>query len=290
MSAPDARAPSARIAVTGASGYLGGRVVARLRAAGIDAVACPGLRDGFDLADREATKRFFAEAACGTIVHCAAAVPKTPAEYMDGSAAERSVAIAAAVASSGVPHVVFSSSMTVYPADARMPVREEDAADDAAGYAGGKLAAERALCGAPGMVATALRLPGLFGPPRQGGLLYNAALAFARRRIFPLPHPAPLWAALHVDDAADLLVRAALDTPAETRILNAGYGEAMSVTRTVSQLAARFGVVLPEDGAPEFEMDLTRLDAAIGRPAKTLAERLDEIAALARIAAEPARA
>ncbi len=278
------------IAVTGATGYLGGRVIARLKALGLAAESCPGPAEGLDLTDADAARHYFAGRDLSALIHCAAIVPKASAEYADTGTAEKSVAMAKAIAAAGIGEVVFASSMTVYPGDATIPVREEDAADDAAGYAGGKLRAERTLCAAAGTVATILRLPGLFGAPRTGGLLHNAAAAFARGRAFPLPYPAPLWAALHVDDAADLLVRAALKPAHATRILNAGYSEPMSVTLTVSQLAARFGIGLPEGDAPRFEMDLSRLEATLGRPDGTLAGRLDQLAAAARADAEPARA
>ena len=278
------------IAVTGATGYLGARVIARLQALGIPTTACPGSASGLDLTDQRQVRDYFRPGRFETVIHCAASVPKTAADYSDDDAGLRSLKMTENLLTATLSRIVFTSSMTVYPADADMPVREEDAGAAATGYAGYKRRAELALEEANDTEVTIVRLPGLFGPPRESGLLYNAARELAAGRIPALDEPAPLWAALHVDDAADILVRSAAKTLSGEKILNAGYDSPMSVSQTVSELAALFGVDLPGGNAPVFQMNLTRLKQTVGLADQALADRLSELAAQARKSRETALA
>tara|TARA_Y100001970_G_scaffold179552_1_gene218590 strand:+ start:3020 stop:3796 length:777 start_codon:yes stop_codon:yes gene_type:complete len=249
---------------------------------GIAATACPGRRDGLDLTDSEATINYFVRGKFDAVIHCAAYVPKVAKDYLDDGAGAASLSMTENIIAANVPHIVFTSSMTVYPSGSPMPVREDSPDTGVTGYGGYKRRAERALCAAEHLKATILRLPGLFGAPRQGGLLHNAAMRFAQGQVPTLTTPFPMWAAIHVDDAADLLCRAAGTPPARSLILNAGYPDPMSVTRTVSQLAAIFGIEIPEDDAPLFQMDLSALTKELGLPAHSLGERLRELAVSAQ--------
>lgn len=266
------------VGVTGASGYLGGRVLAGLQEAGISATACPGRHDGLDLTDSGATINYFVRANFDAVIHCAAYVPKAAEDYVDDVAGAASLSMTENIIAANVPHIVFTSSMTVYPPGSPMPVREDSPDTGVTGYGGFKRRAERALCAAEHLKATILRLPGLFGAPRQGGLLHNAAMRFAQGGVPTLTTPFPIWAAIHVDDAADLLCRAVGIPPARSLILNAGYPDPMSVTRTMSRLAAIFGIEMPEGNAPLFQMDLSALSKELGLPAHSLGERLRELA------------
>jgi len=276
-----------RVCVTGATGYLGQRVLAGLRDMGIPAVACPSRREGCDLTHLQSVIDYFSRENFTAVIHCAAVVPKSAKDYADGAAGAASLRMTENIVAAGVPHVVFTSSMTVYRDGLLLPVREDDADQEAKGYGGYKLQAERALCAADHLKTTILRLPGLFGPPRESGLLYNAAIEFSKGRLPALRPPFPMWAAMHIDDAADLLCRAVRRPPANSRVLNAGYLDSMSVTRTVSQLAAKFGIDMPEGEARAFRMDVTELEKELGSPLNTLDARLDELARSVRRAEEP---
>ena len=278
------------IAVTGATGFLGGRVVCRLQRLGVKHTSCPGRTGGLDLTDKAQVRDYFTPGRFDVVIHCAAEVPKSSAGYADDEAGERSLKMTENLLACVPPNIVFASSMTVYPADAAMPVREEDADEHAGGYAGFKRRAERILEGAQETGVTILRFPGMFGPPRESGLLFNAAREFANGRSPNLADSAPLWSAMHVDDAADLCVRAAISPPSDQLILNAGYDCSMSVTSTVAELAALFGKSIARGEAPVFQMNLTRLKKTIGLADRTLADRLAELAAEARSAQEAALA
>jgi nucleoside-diphosphate-sugar epimerase len=277
------------ILVTGARGYLGGRVMERAAREGIPVVGVS--RRGAegtiacDLRDSGAVLRIIRDTGATAAIHCAAAVPERAADYQDESAARDSFAMVEALCAARPARVVFASSMTVYPRDVRMPVAEDDAGAAETAYGAAKHRAERMLLSTLDDVLC-LRLPGLFGPPRRNGLLYNAALAFAEGRVPVLNRDPPVWAALHVEDAADLCLRAALYPRPMRDSVNAGYPGPVSVGRAVAALAGLFGCAVPEMGAgPEFEMDLSRLAASVGLPDRSFEERLAELARSARQAA-----
>lgn len=277
------------ILVTGADGYLGGRVLLELRAQGVDVVGVGSSsrgKGGCDLTNLRQVEALLRRTAAKVVVHCAARVPKSDGEYADQVAANDSRLMVENLLEAGRSHIVFPSSMTVYTADTPLPVREHDAAPAPPGYAGGKKAAEDLLLAAHGTCATVLRLPGLFGPPRRSGMLYNAATAYAAGGEPRLPAQAPLWAGLHVDDAALLCARAALRPPGESLVLNAGYAQRMSLCSAVRVLACLFGRRPPAFDGPDFEMDLSRLQRTLGLPAKGFTARLEELAAWARAEVE----
>jgi nucleoside-diphosphate-sugar epimerase len=279
-----------RVLVTGAAGYLGKSVLDKLRRAGITGV-CTTTRseDPFpcDLREFDAVQSMIEQTCPDTIIHCAACVPKNDAGYSDEEAARDSLRMVTSLLATQPRHIVFPSTMTVYRAETRLPVREEDTTADLIGYAKGKKAAEDALLSAKEIKATVLRLPGLFGAPRQNGFIYNTALAFAENRVPTLPAEPPLWAAMHVDDAAELCVRAILRESPESIVANAGYPGRMSLCSVLRDLARLFGRPAPECDAPEFEMDLSRLECELGLSSKQFAHRLQEVAAWARQQAHP---
>ena len=132
---------------------------------------------------------------------------------------------------------------------------------------------------APETLVTVLRLPGLFGSPRLGGLLWNAALALARGTTPRLPDQPVLWAALHVEDAAQAFVTAAQSMPDRSGIVNVGYPGTFSTTSAVNALAGLFGrAPLTGAEAPEFAMDLTRMKTDLGLPERSFEDRLRDLA------------
>lgn len=132
-----------------------------------------------DLRDRDATIALIAQHPDSRIIHCAAAVPKSHSDYFDEEAASESLEMVRNLANARPRYLVFVSSMTVYP-DNIILAREEDAVLMGNGYSASKLMAEHMLLEYTDIAATILRLPGLFGLPRRGGVLFNSALAIAR--------------------------------------------------------------------------------------------------------------
>ena len=268
------------ILVTGATGYLGRHILARAAAEqgaaigmswrGADGTIACDLRDG------AATARLIRQTGAQTVIHCAARVPKNAADYGSEEAARDNSSMIESLCGAAVTRIVFPSSMSVYSRDSAMPVREDEKCEPETAYGASKRWAEKRLLATISEVIC-LRFPGLFGPPRRSGLLYNVARAFAAGEAPALDDDPPLWAGLHVEDAADICLRAARSSGLAREIINAGYPGAMSVDAGVAALARRFQRETPRaHSGPLFEMDLSRLAARIGLPAHSFDARLEQ--------------
>ena len=271
------------VLVTGASGYLGRRVVAVLAGAGIayaETSRSSRAGEACDLTDASATRALLDRIGPSTVIHCAAAVPASPAAYDDHETAAASVEMTGTVARHARCPMVFASSMTVYGASPTCPADEGSPPEPDSAYARGKLAAEQLVIDRHAG-DTVLRLPGLFGLPRRSGLLYNAAAAFLTGRNFEVAAPATVWAAMSVADAAECLVKAATTAAAaDTRVspvVNVGYHGEFSVGSAVAQIAALCGVAWHATFTPpSFSMRLDRWTSRYGKVPITFERRLAE--------------
>jgi nucleoside-diphosphate-sugar epimerase len=274
------------VLVTGAAGYLGGKVLAQLVASGVDAIGCARRGDPplecCDLLDADATRALIERFEPRIVVHCASTITLggDPAKQAGDAAAN--VAMVGNLLAAGVAQFVFTSSMTVYAPSLPMPVREETTAPESE-YGRSKLECERLLLAASGVVAVNLRLPGLFGPPRRGGIVYGLLRALQRGETPVLP-PAPLmWATLHVDDAAEIIARVVADFPRESQTLNVGYARAFGIDALAWEAAHRCGREIGYAVAhPRFEMELTKLKRSYGLPRASFEERLSQMMAFAQ--------
>ena len=181
-----------RIHVTGANGFIGRVVTARLRKDGHE-VTGSDLKDGpdvlpIDLRDRVAVVALMRELAPDVVVHGGAisgAMLATgdPALMFDVNVSG-TLNIVEAMRQSGLTRLVFLSSNAVYAdADTRDPV--DEAAPVGAGdpYGASKLAAEsilRAYAMTHGITSIALRISSVFGPRRVTPYLVSQTLEAAR--------------------------------------------------------------------------------------------------------------
>lgn len=253
-----------RYLVTGAQGFLGAHVVNALRATGatvtatgrrpVENMVCCDLTVAHDVA------RMVEHIAPDRIVHCAAHVPRTLGEYQDGSSAQASLYMLETLLSVSACPIVFVSSMTVYGTPRDRPVTEQDAGDPDSAYGKGKWQGEQRLI-ADGRPALAVRIPGLFGPSRCEGLVYNVVRA-AKHGLSPqLPAASILWAAMHIDDAAKSIVMLAGSPINGFEAINMGYRGVYSIKTLVSVAFDIYGRHV--DYAvkqPSFEFDLTRAE------------------------------
>lgn len=208
-----------RVLVTGATGFVGGEILARARARGLLARslsrrAVPALNSADDFVLPEWTEERLSEVVSGmdAVIHCASVVhrPGAPSEEYVRFNVEASRALAAACRARGVPRVVFLSTIKVYgetPAgtiDESTPVAPESA------YARTKLEAEQVLDraaqrGGPELVT--LRLCPVFGVGDKGNVR-TMIRAIARRR-FAVPGDGTNRKSLvHVATVADVALAA----------------------------------------------------------------------------------
>lgn len=270
--------------VTGASGYLGGQILSMLREKNIPALGVGRSKSCdliCDLRDRNATQALITKFPSHRVIHCAAAVPKSKSDYFDEEAAEESLEMVRNLVNAHPCRMILTSSMVVYPEGTTL-AREEDAASNGDGYAAKKLEAERVLLESPDISSTTLRFPGLFGLPRRGGVLFNSALALAHGEKPVLDPILPQWAAMHVEDAAEICIRAASMTPGRSIVMNVGYPERMAISDAINQLAILFGVKLTLPAPKWFAFDLSRLHESLGPVSGKFQDRLHDLANWAR--------
>lgn len=281
------------ILVTGAGGFLGGTVVRALVAAGRPVIAT-GRRPGevagqaiavCDLTDAAAVATLINRHRPAAIAHCAALIQGTPADLLAANVTA-TTHLARAAIDAGRGRLVFCSSISVYAGDG--PFDEASPTEPADAYGQGKLAAEWALRAVSTALPTvALRLAGIHGPGRRGGIIH----AFCARALAGQPlavaEPETIQRPVFVDDAATAVI-AALDCPlaAPFTVYGIAGAEALSLAalaRTVVSVAGPAPITEAAQ-APRRNRDLA-IEAArrdLGYAPRPTAERLAEVVAALR--------
>lgn len=271
-----------RVCVTGATGFLGARLVARLAAEGhaVTALALPD-DDATALAPRidrvvrgdVADPRAVERAVAGTAVvfHLAGLVSaraRSRAQLVrvnvDGA---RNVAEAAVRA--GVARLVHCSSVGVHGVPRSHPVDERTPPRPVNAYQASKLAGERVIEKAVRGSTTALvvaRPTALYGPGDRGTLSLFRAVARGRVRIVGTGDvPSQLT---HVDDAAALL-RACADwcgDGTDTPTLHLGSADTTTVRGLIDLVADAAGTVPRVTVVPRAPLEAAwRLQRALAR-------------------------
>jgi nucleoside-diphosphate-sugar epimerase len=282
----------ASVLVTGAEGYLGKQVSTLLQERNVPCVRTARTHQnhiiGCDLTSYAEVIKLLDLVQPEYIIHCAAAVPKSAADYMDSEAARDSLLMAENLANAVSCPVIFISSMTVYCGlqNKTGVYSEKDTINNPSGdYAISKLRAEMIFAENCRKGFIALRLPGLFGPPRQEGLLYNVAKAFIEGNNPVLNTPFPLWAGLDVRDAAEICVASiGLDNFPCTEVINIGYNEVYSVHAAIRIIADICNVDYTEiREGPKFKMDLSRQEKYFGLFSHSFRQRLERFVEVIKI-------
>ncbi len=302
-----------RVLVTGAEGFVGGRLVPRLVARGAAVIAChaPGMviaSDGdndarvpaehvaLDIRDRDAVDRVFRDTAPDAVVHLAglsdvqASWRRIDDYYRVNVEGSENVVSAARDLSAACRLVVASSAEVYGPVpDAELPVRETRGLEPGSPYAVTKAAAERLSLPLGAIVVRSFNLIG----PGQGA---NFALpSFATQlaaieagREEPVLHVGNLTARrdfVHVDDGADayaLLV----DRGEPGSVYNVARGEAIELEAALRRLIRLSGLKVeirqdpdrmrPAD-VPVMCGDASRLRALGWRPKRGFDQALEAI-------------
>ncbi len=261
------------VLVTGAAGYLGAHVIRALRLKGVKAMGTARVANlgvGYlatDLLNPSSVRRAIDDSRPDCIVHCAAEVPRADLGYSDKQAAARSIEMVRnlldAIPSQSA--LLYISSMTVYGTPSEASWTEADAGEPQSEYARGKWRAEQEIAASEARALT-IRLPGLFGAPRNAGLVYNLEAAMRAGTEPALPKVPVVWAAMHVGDAAKAVACLARKL-SDNSLVFENVGEAVhvacegpnSIDYLARQLAGHYGRALRyEVKHPVVTFDLSR--------------------------------
>jgi UDP-glucuronate 4-epimerase len=292
-----------RVLVTGAAGFIGSTISAKLLAQGREVVGLDSLDSYYpvemkrrnlapllesprfafvhgDVRDAGALERALGEPQIDGVVHLAALAGvrpslERPAEYADVNVVG-STRLFEACLRRGVERVVFASSSSVYGerADGE-PFRETDSVErPISPYAATKRAGElvaHSFHHAHGLRVVCARIFTAYGPRQRPDL---AVRAFAERirRGEPIPvfgDGKSLRDFTYVDDLVDGLVRA-LDSGLAFEILNLGAGRTVTVLEIVELLERSLGKRARIEWRPRQTGDVSRTWADISAAGRLL--------------------
>jgi nucleoside-diphosphate-sugar epimerase len=234
------------IAVTGATGFIGRHLAARLAARGdrVRAIVRPDsprpAPSGVDVVRAPLTAEALRPAfdGCDAVVHLAGVVTApTEADYVAVNVdATRGVADAANRAGAWLVHV--SSLAAAGPAPAAHPRVEDDPPRPITTYGITKLAGERAVAATAGLRWTTLRPGVVYG---DGDRALAPLVALARSPIVPLVgRPDAAYTFVHVDDMIDATV-AALARREDRLVCFVGHAEPVRPRQMFEELQAAGG-------------------------------------------------
>ena len=263
-----------RIAVTGASGFIGRHVVTDLVARGCDPIA---IRRPFEPAALEATFRTVA-----AVVHLAGVVSAVrERDYFDANVAGTRV-VADAARAAGVRLVHISSLAAAGPAAPSAPRTEADPPQPITAYGRSKLAGEQVLRESGRLRWVALR-PGVVYGPGDRALL--TLFRMATRGVLPLVgRRGAAYTIIHVADVVRAIA-AAIDADVSGEAIFVGHpapATAREILEGVRAASAPSALIVP------VPMVVTRLAALAGdvsgairgRPAPINGSRYAELAAV----------
>jgi nucleoside-diphosphate-sugar epimerase len=306
-----------RLAVTGASGFVGRRVVACAVAAGHDVTAIvrsgvAGAGESREVRIRDLSREELAPALAGVqgVVHCAARVHVMRREGPEGRAAFRSVNtegtknVLEAAVSQGVSRFVYLSTAKVHGEGRTKPYLPSDPLVPVGDYSESKADAEAVIAATdPASLGwTILRPPLVYGPGVGGNFRRLLRVASVGRMLpLPLGGLRNLRSLVSVTNLAEAVVRA-LGSPAtrgrsylisdgadlSTSELIAAIGRALGGTVLlvpVPEAVLRAGLSMLGRGneaarlLDSFRVDSTELWRDLGAgPAQTLPDALREVA------------
>jgi nucleoside-diphosphate-sugar epimerase len=261
-----------RVLVTGASGFVGGHVVAQLRAAGAQ-VETVSARDRAHMAQRVGA--FAPEVAIhlGGFTDIGSSWANPQACFEANVAA--TIALLDALGAAECRRVVFASTADVY-GDLPAPFREDAAVRPLSPYAVSKWSAER-LCELAyrtgGPAAVVLRLFNTYGPNQPVTRLVPDVIrsALAGRNI-ELTRGLQRREANFVGDIAGGIVAAATADGIDGEVVNLGSGEAISVRDLTSTILDLMGnpVQALFGAKPERPVEVEVVEADIAKAQRLL--------------------
>lgn len=304
-----------RVLVTGAAGFIGFHVCQRLldrglSVQGVDSMTPyyePSLKQArldrllarprfvfhrLNLADREGVAALFAQAPFDIVIHLAAQAGVRhsvdhPMAYLDSNLAGM-LTLLEGCRHSGLKHLVYASSSSVYGAAREMPLREDMVTDAPISlYAASKKANEllaHSYSHLYGIPASALRLFTVYGPwgrPDMAIFKFVRAI-FQGQPIDVYNHGNLRRDFTYVDDVVDAVMAVAAKPPlredglAPHRVLNVGHNGPVPLLDFIACLERACGreaikqfLPMQAGDVPDTWADTTRLEAGFGVRADT---------------------
>ena len=303
-------APGRKILVTGAAGFIGFHLCQRLLDQGFEVEGLDNLnayyepalkqarlqqllaRPGFvfhrlDLADRDAMARLFAENRYEVVLHLAAQAGVRhsvdhPMAYLDSNLAGM-LTVLEGCRHSGVRHLVYASSSSIYGAARQMPLREDMVTDQPISlYAASKKANELMAYSYShlyGIPATGLRLFTVYGPwGRPDMAIFKFVRAVLAGQPIDVYNNGQMRRDFtYVDDVVDAVLKvmavppvATADAPAH-RVLNVGNNGPVSLMDFIGCIEKATGIEaikhfmpMQQGDVPETWADTTALEKGFG--------------------------
>jgi UDP-glucuronate 4-epimerase len=272
---------SAPVLVTGAAGFIGSCVAARLARMGMTVAACDNFNDYYavdlkhgrvkallapqklrceavELADAGQVNRMFERVRPAYVVHLAAQAGVrhsivNPSAYVQSNLVGFANVLEAC-RQFRVHHLVYASSSSVYGASRTAPFREGDSTDEPVSFYAATKKANEALAYSYshlfGLAATGLRLFTVYGPWGRPDMAY---FVFAQKMLKGETIPVFAEGALqrdftYIDDIVEAIVRlvakpcAATGSAAPHTVFNIGNHQPVRVLDFVAALEEAFGV------------------------------------------------
>jgi dihydroflavonol-4-reductase len=268
-----------RILVTGATGFIGGRLSRALLAGGrrVRAIVRPdadaaGLPTGLELVRGDLTdpdSLDSAAAGCGLVYHVAAITSSRSATDRERQAVnvDGAAHMAASAARAGARRFVHVSSCGVYGHRNRFPATETTPLRPDTRYRISKARGEAAVlevARTTGLPVVVARLASIYGPAAGNWLrLCRSVRAERFRMIGDGRNPVHLG---HVDDVVDGLRRCAETSGIEGRCYNLAGAEPVPIGELVATIARALGTDVARRPWPAFPFRLSRhLDLALSR-------------------------
>lgn len=267
-----------KIAVTGAGGFIGGRLMSSRSARG-DRIQPVRRTGGVVPFERGAVDDAIRGAE--VVIHLAGVVSAVGEAAFIAGNVEGTRIIGEAAAACGARLVHISSLAAGGPAPASAPRSEADPPSPINAYGRSKLASERALAAIRGLHWTALRPGVVYGPGDRAML---PLFRMARRGVLPVVgRTGAAYSIVHVDDLVRAIAAAA-ERGAPGDILYVGHPRPVTARELVAAVGAAVGGRIRLIGVP---MTLTRAAAlagdvaghVTGRPALIDSRRYAELAA-----------
>jgi UDP-glucose 4-epimerase len=296
--------PMARILLSGATGFVGGAVLARLRAVGHEVITLgrtpprgvdPGRHLTADLAEsatvlrhREALREVEAVAHLGgEVLRAADPAADDPVRSVQVNVLGTAHLLAALPPS--LAGFCYTSTLDVYGSPSTCPIREDHPPQPITFYAASKLAAESLLgvwCARSGVPLAVLRLAHVYGPGDTSGKAIPNFLNACLRGQRPVVRGdgSDVRDYVYVDDVADAVARALQARAAG--VFNIGCGAGTSIRELLAAVAGVTGTMAEPEWLPAARpATAIVLDVAHARASLGWQQRVDLAEGLRRTAA-----